>query len=117
MRFEMEVIDDEYEIVMDKIKSILFDFDSMSYIKNKIDIILKAIEKDIKKIIYVDDKLYIYLYNTHCYAMNYDFKNYPLFSCYFECLTIDYSDTIIQFDDNSIIDLDLIDLKTYDKVV
>lgn len=110
---------DNDESYVDDIKEIVKDFDSYQFISDKIDIIIKSIDSNIKSIIYDDTdeiyhKLHIDLYDDKCYAINYDGKNYPLISFYANRITIDSMDTIIRINnDDLIIDLYYIDLKDF----
>lgn len=106
--FEIK-FDDESKYI-DIIKELIKDFDSYSFISNQIDNILNVIQNDIESVIFNDDdkiyrKLHIKLYDTNNYAFNYDGKNFPLLSFYCKEITINDCDTIINIDDNLVIDV------------
>lgn len=111
-------LDDKY---FKDIQNLIKDFDSYQYCGKEFDIIVKELDGNIKdiKLLHDDDiynKLDIYLINHDTYAINYDFKNYPLFSCYCEKITIYDSDTVIGINDDIIINLNEINLKSFDLV-
>ena len=111
---------DDDNSYVDDIKEIIKDFDSYQFINDKLDIILKSIDKDIRYVSLNNDddigKLYIKL-NGGFYGFNYDEKNFPLISFYTDLIIIHDLDTVVGFgNDNLLIDIFGIDIKNFEKI-
>ena len=113
---------DDDNSYVDDIKEIIKDFDSYQFINDKLDIILKSIDKDIRYVsLNNDDDIYQYLdivlYDDyHVYGFDYDNKNYPLLSFRCNKITIDDIDTIIRFNNDIVLDLSLFDFNNFVKI-
>ncbi len=115
---EIETIDDDYDTILKEIIDVIKTYDNYNLVEEKLNIIFNTIKNSIKKIRIYEDDIIIYLYDSYCYGINYDYTNYPMFSFYTESILFNVYDCGIfhSYDNNIVVNLYDINLKNFERI-